>query len=685
MRSTYSFAAIVLAIVVVLVVPLPPPLLDLLLGIDVLGAALILLVAIRIEEPLQFSAFAPALLIATLYRLALDVSATRLILTHGDEPGAVGSVIPAFGAFVVGGNPVIGLIVFAILITIQFVVVASGAQRVAEVAARFTLDAMPGKQMAIDAEVHAGLLEPDAARAKRARIQAEADFYGAMDGAGKFVKGDAIAALVIVLLNLIGGIAVGLGHGLAPADAFGQFAILSIGNALVTTLPAFLISLAMGLMVTRVAVERSLGADLAQQLLARPDALRGAAALVGILALVPGLPGPLFATLAVAGIVAAEFARRRQRDESEAGKNKALHMRRTAMRRPESALGLVGVDALSIDFGANLIALISPPNDDALLDRIGEVRRALAVEIGIAIPGVRLRDDLTRDPQTYAIRVRDAVAVVGTLQPARLLAVGDPVMLARLGGQPVREPVYGLEARAIEPEEREAAQALGLLAFDAISILGSHLAEVARRHASELFGRQEFATLLEHLRAVAPALVKEIGEGGVPIALAHRAFVVLLREKMWPRDPLAALEAIVDAGDLREPRDVAEAVRRRLVPVELRRRNETLAALVAAPELEETLARYEDPDGSFAPDPALAIRLREELTQHAERCARNAAVVTSARIRPLLGELVARWGLSLEVFAYPELPREMPLEPLGVIGANLPLQPQVKDMLHTGR
>ena len=670
-RSTYAFASIVLSIVVVLVVPLPPPLLDLLLGIDILGAALILLVAIRVEEPLQFSAFAPALLIATLYRLALDVSATRLILTHGDEAGAVGAVIPAFGAFVVGGNALVGLIVFAILITIQFVVVASGAQRVAEVAARFTLDAMPGKQMAIDAEVHAGVLDPDAARAKRARIQAEADFYGAMDGAGKFVKGDAIAALVIVALNLTGGIAVGVARGLAPAEAFNTFAILSIGNALVTTLPAFLISLAMGLMVTRVAVDRSLGADLAHQLAARPDALRGAAALIGVLALVPALPGPLFATLAVAALGASQLARRREREESEAAKRKAAQSRRSAMRRPESALGLVGVDALSIDLGANLLVLIAPPNDEALLDRIGEVRRSLAVEIGIAIPGVRLRDDLTRDAQTYAIRIRDAVAAAGRLHPGRLVAVGDANVLAGIEGEPIREPVYGLDARTIVPEARAAAEGAGLLAFDAISILGSHLAEVARLHAAELFGRQEFATLLEHLRAAAPALVKEIGEGGISIGAAHRAFVLLLRERMWPRDPLVALEALVDA-DVREPRDLAEAMRRRLVPIELRRRNETLCALIAAPELEELLARYDDPQLGVAPDPSLAVRLRDELIAHAQRFPRNAAVVTSARARPLLGELVARWGLGVEVYAYPELPCEMPLEPLGVIGAGTP-------------
>ena len=290
-RLTSAFAVTVLGVVAILIVPLPPPLLDALLALNVFGSALVLLISLRVEEPLEFSAFAPALLLATLFRLSLDVSATRLILTQGHDPAGVGALIPAFGAFVVRGNVVVGLIVFAILITIQFVVIASGAQRVAEVCARFTLDAMPGKQMAIDADLHAGLLDADLARRKRARVQREADFYAAMDGAGKFVKGDAIAALVIVVINLLGGVLVGtLYHGMAPLEAIETFAILSIGNALLTTLPAFLLSTAMGMMVTRVAGDGALGADLAAQLLARPDVLRIAALLVLALACVPSFP-----------------------------------------------------------------------------------------------------------------------------------------------------------------------------------------------------------------------------------------------------------------------------------------------------------------------------------------------------------------------------------------------------------
>ncbi|MGA8535063.1 MAG: flagellar biosynthesis protein FlhA, partial [Candidatus Tumulicola sp.] len=303
----YAFAALLLAVVAILIVPLPPWLLDVLLGINIFGSALVLLLSVTVDDPLEFSAFAPALLVATLFRLSLDVSATRLILTDGATPGAVGSIIPAFGAFVVHGNLVVGLIVFAILVTIQFVVIASGSQRVAEVAARFTLDAMPGKQMAIDADVHAGAIDSDGARAKRDAVQREADFYGAMDGAGKFVKGDAIAALVIVALNLAGGVVVGVAyHGLSPLDSLNTFALLSIGNALVTTLPAFLISTAMGMMVTRVASDGALGADLAAQLFARPDVLRSAGGLLLVLALVPALPRPLFLILGISAFALAQ-------------------------------------------------------------------------------------------------------------------------------------------------------------------------------------------------------------------------------------------------------------------------------------------------------------------------------------------------------------------------------------------
>jgi flagellar biosynthesis protein FlhA len=666
----YAFAGVLLAIVGILIVPLPPALLDILLGINIFGSALMLLLAVTIEDPLEFSAFAPALLVATLFRLSLDVSATRLILTQGATAGAVGAIIPAFGAFVVHGNLVVGLIVFAILITIQFVVIASGSQRVAEVAARFTLDAMPGKQMAIDADVHAGALDVEGARRKRAAVQREADFYGAMDGAGKFVKGDAIAALVIVALNVVGGIVVGIAyHGLSPLDAINTFALLSIGNALVTTLPAFLISTAMGMMVTRVASDGALGADLAAQLFARPDVLRSAGGLLVVLSFVPGLPRPVFLVLGASAFVLAQIAvqkKKRADEESRAANERA---KRQALRRPELALNLVGVDAMAIDIGAELAHLLIPPLSDALLDRIGEVRRALAGEIGLVLPGVRLRDDLARDPQTYAIRVRDRVVAQGRLDLRRVMAVADAPLLTRLGLHVESEPVYALPAAWVDPAERERVASAGALVFDPISIIGSHVAETVRRHASELLGRQELQTLLEHLRATMPVLIRDIGTDAFPLGTLHKAFGHLLREAAWPRDPVAVLQAMLESSS-RDSRELAEVARRVIMPDLMRRRAiERLEPLVIDAEYDRDLVRQWVGFGEdLAPDPQRAIALRDEVSAYVARVPRDrAAVLCSAALRPALADLLQRSGVRVDVLSYAELPPELPLAPAGMV------------------
>ena len=667
---TYAFAAMLLCIVAILIVPLPPFLLDVLLGINVFGSALVLLLSVSVEQPLEFSAFAPALLLATLFRLSLDVSATRLILTQGHEPGGAGAIIPAFGEFVVRGNLVVGLIVFAILITIQFIVIASGSQRVAEVAARFTLDAMPGKQMAIDADVHAGLLDAEGARLKRAIVQREADFYGAMDGAGKFVKGDAIAALVIVALNLLGGVVVGVAYrGLSPGEAVNTYALLSIGNALVTTLPAFLISTAMGMMVTRVASEGSLGSDLASQLFARPEILRVAGALLLALALVPALPHGVFVVLGLSAFAGAHFAQQAMRGAAQRARLQRDLAKREAIRRPEMALNLVGVDAVSIDIGANLAALLAPPLADALLDRVGEVRRALAAEIGLVLPGVRLRDDLMRDPDTYAIRVRDRLAGEGTLDLSRMLAVADEDVLARTGGAFTREPVYGLPAAWIDPASREQALTHGALVFDPVSILGSHLAEAARTHAEALLGRQELQTLLEHLRVTAPALVKDAGTEALPLGVLQRAFGLLLRERVWPRDPVAVLEAMLDSGPGRDPRELAEAARRVLVPAQLRRKElPALEPLLLDPQLERDLAESFTAAGGAGIDPRLALLIRDFVENRMEIAGPlPVAIVCTGPVRPLLADFLLRSGLRADVYAYAEIPPEMRLVPAGVI------------------
>jgi flagellar biosynthesis protein FlhA len=668
--AVYVFAGLLLAIVAILIVPLPPWLLDVLLGVNIFGSALVLLLSVTVEDPLEFSAFAPALLFATLFRLSLDVSATRLILTQGATPGSVGSIIPAFGEFVVRGNLVVGVIVFAILVTIQFVVIASGSQRVAEVAARFTLDALPGKQMAIDADVHAGALDSDGARRKRAIVQREADFYGAMDGAGKFVKGDAVAALVIVALNLCGGIVVGMAyHGMAPLDALNTFALLSIGNALVTTLPAFLISTSMGMMVTRVASDGALGADLAAQLFARPDVLRGAGGLLLALAFVPALPRPLFLVLAVAAFALAHASSNRLRRARFESHREAERARRNVMRRPELALGLIGVDAVAIDLGAELTRLLVSPAADALLDRIGEVRRALAGDIGVILPGVRLRDDLSRDAQCYAIRVRDRIAGEGRLDVDRLLAVAEEPVVARLGTVE-REPVYGLPAAWIDHADREHAVEAGALVFDPISVLGSHLADVARTHAAELLGRQELQTLLEHLRASVPAVVKDVGGERLPIGTLHRAFGLLLREGAWPRDPVGVLEAMLEAGSA-DPEELAEAARRTVIPALLRRRDvRSLTPLALEPDFERQLLDAWR-GGAQPASASSAALLRDRVAEYVASVPRErASVVCTAALRPLLAGFLLRSGVRVAVYGYGELPPELNLEPVAVLGTH---------------
>ncbi len=672
--ATYAFAAVVLGIVVILVVPLPPVMLDALLAFNIMASGIVLLLAITIAEPLEFAAFAPVLLIATLFRLALDVSATRLILTQGHVDGGVGAIIPAFGQLVVHGNLVVGLIVFAILVTIQFIVIAAGSQRVAEVAARFTLDAMPGKQMAIDAEVHAGLLDADGARRKRALVQKEADFYGAMDGAGKFVRGDAIAALVIVVLNLIGGVVTGIVyHAMSPLEAVNTFAILSIGNALVTTLPAFLLSTSMGLMVTRAAGDGSLGVDIASQVLDRPDVLRAAAIFAFVLALVPALPHVMFGGIGFGLIAASQAGMRRRRTRVAASSAARDAARRVAVRRPEMALALVGVDALAIDVGIELGALLLSPLADQLLDRIGEVRRAIAADIGIVMPGIRLRDDLSRDGATYAIRVRDVIAGTGTLRLDRVLAVADEAVLARLGGEAVREPVYGMPATWLQPDDRERAVACGALVFDPISVIGSHLAEIARMHAADLLGRQELHTLVEHLRTSVPSLVKELGTDALPFATVHRVFESLLAEGAWPRDAIATLEALVDASAVtRDPRELTEAVRRRIVPLALRRRAPAvLEALVVEPDFERELVAWLV-EGTLAPQPDAALRVRGIVGAYLARVPRErAALVCGAALRAPLAEFLRRFGYRIEVFAYGELAPEVDLRPAMVLDRSV--------------
>jgi flagellar biosynthesis protein FlhA len=675
-RPIGFFAAIVLAIVAMLVVPLPPQVLDLLLALDVMGAAAVLVIVLSLHDPLELSAFPALLLVATLFRLGLDVSATRLILTQGAVPGGVGEVIPAFGAFVMRGNPIVGLLLFAILIVVQLAVVTNGAQRVAEVAARFTLDAMPGKQMAIDADLHAGVIDPQGARARRRALQAEADFYGAMDGAGKFVRGDAVAALVIVGINLIAGFAIGmLQQHLDAAQAAQTFALLSIGNALATTLPAFLLSTAMGVMVTRAASDAGLGADVMRQLLSYPASLRTVGAAMVALALVPGLPHFAFGALGLGGLAGGNAAIRAAQRRKLARSLEDARRKRDELRQPAQAVALIGVDQLSIDFGEELLPLLDDPASNILLTRIATLRRAVAVELGVVLPPVRIRDDIRLPARGFAIRVRDRVVARGELHADRALAVGLPAALSRLEGLDTVDPVSGLPARWLAPGSRPVTD--GAIVVDPIAVVTSKLASVAREHSAALLGRQEVQNLIDHVRKQHPAAVKGVVPEIASLGLVQRVLSHLVRERVSVRDIVAILEVIADEAErTKDASAIGEAARKRLAPAicaSIADERGHIAAVALAPDYESQLAAavVEDERG-----PMLALELDaaqafgHALTDTARRNGGRATLICAQSIRFPIARFAAMCGAGLTVLGLAEVAATYAVEVRETIGVT---------------
>ena len=656
-----ALAFVVLSIVAMLVVPLPPALLDLLLALDVMGAAALLVVSLSVRDPLDLSAFPALLLVATLFRLGLDVSATRLILTQGSVPGGVGSVIPAFGDFVMRGNPVVGLLLFVILVVVQLVVVTNGAQRVAEVAARFTLDSMPGKQMAIDADLHAGAIDATTARARRRALQAESDFYGAMDGAGKFVRGDAVAAMVIVAVNLVAGFGIGVvADHLDPVSAAQTFALLSIGNALATTLPAFLLSTAMGIMVTRAASDAGLGGDLARQLLANPSALRAVSAAMVGLAVVPGLPHGAFGALGIAGFVFASAAGKNDAKRKHTRAQEEARRRAVQARQPEQAVALLGVDALSIDLGLELTSLLDEPSASTLLARIATVRQRLALELGVVVPSVRVRDDLRLEPRAFAIRVRDRVVMRGEVHPQRPLAVGTPAALSQLRGDPATDPVTGMPARVVTDP-------LGLLpdgaiVVDPIAVLGSALLAVARDHAATLLARQDVQNIVDHVRKMQPAAVKGVVPEIAGLGLVQRVLAHLVREGVSVRDVVGIIETIADEAErTKDAAAIGEAARRRLSPsicASVADADGRIRAVIPTPACEERLT------GALVSDdrgPALALEmddvgtLAKRLEDISRRKAGRVVIACGQAVRLALSRFAASCGVKATVVGFAEV------------------------------
>ena len=592
-RSDALLAGAVVGIVAMMIIPLPPMLLDILIVLNITFSLTILLVSLNIREPLEFSSFPPLLLIATLFRLGLNVSAARLLLLNAHA----GDVISALGKVVVGGNTVVGIVVFLILVVIQYVVITNGAGRVSEVAARFTLDAMPGKQMSIDADLNAGLITPDEARIRRRSIERESDFYGAMDGASKFVKGDAVAALVIIVVNIVGGLTVGvLQHGLDIGTALTTFTVLTVGDGLVNEISALLVSVATGVLVTRSGSEAGLGSDLGTQLLSRPRLFMVVGGVLIVIGLVPGFPTLVFCAGGALVGGGGWFL------SQSAATATAVATASAALAAPalpalgsgqETPLDALKVETMELEVGYGLVGLVEGGASGGLVERIGLIRRQIAGELGLIVPTVRIRDDLVLDQNAYVIKLRGSEIARGAVDPTKMLCMDPGGGEIAVSGIPTTEPVFGLPASWVSIAERERAESLGYTVVDAASVLATHLAETIRRHAHEILGRPETNQLLEGLKHDQPGLVEEIVPNLVAVGDVEKVLQGLLRERIPIRDLSTILESVADgARSTKEPLFLTEAVRHalaRAISMRYRAPDGALHAIALAPDLDTRL------------------------------------------------------------------------------------------------
>jgi flagellar biosynthesis protein FlhA len=676
-QSDIMAAGGVILLIGMMLIPLPPPLLDVLLTLSIALALATLLVAMYVARPLDFSVFPSLLLVATLYRLALNVSSTRLILLHA----AAGKVIEAFGHFVVGGDLVVGMIVFLILVVIQFVVITSGSQRVAEVAARFTLDEMPGKQMAVDADLNAGLIDEQEARRRRREIEREADFYGAMDGAAKFVRGDAIAGVIIVAVNLLGGLVIGVVRLKLPvAEAVQRYCLLTVGDGLVSQIPALLLSTATGLVVTRAAAESNLGREMVQQLLSQPRAALIVATALLALGLVPGLPKLSFLALGAAGAVVGWVL---QRGAREARPEEVL----PAEQRPAAAGAPVGqdldallqVDRLALEVGYGLLPLMSEGQPGNIPERLAALRRQLALELGIIVPPVHIRDNLDLASDEYVIRLRERLIGRGEVRPGKLLAIAGDLQVPELGGEEVREPAFGLPARWIEPALRSLAEARGFTVVDAATVVATHFSELVKQHAADLLSRQDVQRLLDRLREREPAVVNELVPELASVGTVQQVLRALLEEGVPIRDLSTILEAMADGLRSTDKLDqVVELVRLALAPTICARLADdtgTLRVALVAPELENLIASsvLQTPQGPVcALDAEVARALLSAVGEQVQRAAvlgSELALLTSPHARRHVWRSIARTYPRLAVISYLEIAPGFKVETIGEIAA----------------
>jgi len=669
----------VVSIVLMLVVPLPAAVLDLLIAVNIVGSLLILLVSMQIKRPLDFAIFPSLVLIATLMRLALNVSSTRLVLTDG----YAGKVIEAFGHFVIGGSLIVGLVIFVILTIIQFVVITNGAGRVAEVGARFTLDAMPGKQMAIDADLNAGLINEKQARKRRTEVTAEADFYGSMDGASKFVKGDAIAAIIVTLINLIGGFAVGvMQRGLAPGEAVSTYSLLTVGDGLVSQIPALLISTATGLIVTRSASQGDMGSDLIRQLGRNKQPVRIAGIAAIALCLIPGLPKLPFLLVGGVFLFLATKLTDEVPEDDEAPEAAAQGELEPLPDSPEAIADRMRVDPLELEVAFDLVELVDTARGGDLLERVKALRRKVAMETGLVIPLVRTRDNLDLPASQYVIWLNGVPAAKGLSPAGTVLAIGDH--LDGLPGKATREPVFGLAAKWVPAELQRQAEMAGATVVDRSSVITTHLAEVVRQNAAALLGREDVKVLVEMVKRSHPAVVDELTPSLLSLGEVQRVLQALLDEGVSIRDLVRIFEALSLRAKVSTDLDgLVEAVRAALgaaISHPYVTEDDRLHVITLDPSFEQRLlesVRQTEGGQVLALDGHTVdalVRGCTEILDDAERLNLSPVLVCSPQVRAALSRLVRQVLPRLTVISYSEVSRTAQIESLGVVSGAVAIR-----------
>ena len=672
--------------VLLLILPVPPLLLDLLLAVSIASSLLILLVILYTDDPSEFTGFPSLLLFVTLFRLALNVATTRLILISGDA----GHIIEAFGNFVVGGNYVVGIVIFSILVVINFVVITKGAGRIAEVAARFTLDAMPGKQMAIDAELGAGIINEQQARARRRKVEQEADFYGAMDGASKFVRGDAVAAVMITVVNIVGGFAIGMAQrGMSFTEALSRYTLLSIGDGLVSQIPALVTSMAAGLLVTRAASKNNFGEELGRQLTSYPRALTILSVMLAFLSVVPGLPMFPFLVLSVvtwfvgkniknrpaAGADAKQKADGKSGKSSEAAANAAPGA--AAAPAADKLENLLGVDALLIELGFGLVSLADSRKGGDLLERVTGVRRQFAQEMGLLIPPIKLRDNLQIGANEYRFLLKGNAVATGSLMPGYSLAMNATNSRVTLKGVPTTEPVFQLPATWITEVERKTAEIAGYTVVDASSVLITHLTEVVKHQSHEILSRQDVQQLLDHLKTTHPTVVNELIPAQLNVGQVQRILQNLLAEGISIRNLASILEKVSDfAGVTKNPDELSEHARRALGPQIVKPYQDdrgVLKAITLDPRLEQEIAkgvRQSQTEIALLLDPRLARHLVENLSKMIQSLLASGqapVVLCGPHIRLAFRRFFEATFSDLTVLSYSEVPSRVDIQSAGTL------------------